>query len=81
MDVIGYIPIPFFDVVWAPLSGYVMTRLYKGNKGKIAGIINFIEEILPFFDVIPTFTLMWLYTYLLQKDEKMNQKDELTKIS
>lgn len=43
MDVIGYIPIPFFDVVWAPLSGYVMTRLYKGNKGKIAGIINFIE--------------------------------------
>jgi hypothetical protein len=31
--------------------------MYKGNKGKIAGIISFLEEIIPFLDVIPSFTI------------------------
>ena len=30
-------------------------------------ISTFIEEIIPGFDLIPTFTLMWLYTYVLKK--------------
>ena len=69
-DAIGYISfiIPgigeFSDIVWAPLSGWLMTKLYKGKPGKIAGVITFIEEALPGLDVIPTFTLMWLYTYV-----------------
>ncbi|TYA71518.1 hypothetical protein [Seonamhaeicola marinus] len=62
-DAIGFIP--FIDIVWAPLSGYLMTKMYKGKEGKIAGIITFIEEALPFLDVIPTFTLMWIYSYVL----------------
>lgn len=63
-DAAGYISliIPVFDLIWAPVAGYLMTKMYKGNKGKIAGAIVFIEEILPVMDVIPTFTLMWLYT-------------------
>ncbi len=56
----------FSDVVWAPLAGYLMTRMYKGTVGKIGGIIAFIEEALPFTDVIPTFTLTWIYTYLIK---------------
>lgn len=36
----------FGDVVWAPLSGWIMTRMYKGTTGKIAGAVTFIEEIL-----------------------------------
>ena len=40
--------------------------MYKGNKGKIAGAISFIEQILPGLDFIPTFTLMWLYTYVFK---------------
>ena len=70
LDAMGYLSflIPgigeFSDVVWAPLSGYLMTRLYKGKPGKIAGVVAFIEEALPGLDVIPTFTLMWLYTYV-----------------
>ena len=67
MDIVGFIPIPFFDLIWAPVSGYAMTRMYKGETGKVAGIITFIEEILPGTDFIPTFTLMWLYTYVFQK--------------
>jgi hypothetical protein len=41
--------------------------MYEGKKGKIAAVVTFIEEALPFLDVIPTFTLMWLYTYVLDK--------------
>ncbi|MDU8887284.1 hypothetical protein RXV94_14020 [Yeosuana sp. MJ-SS3] len=61
-DAIGFVP--FIDLVWAPTSAYIMTKMYKGNKGKIAGIITFIEEFLPGLDFIPTFTLMWLITYV-----------------
>ena len=58
----------FSDVVWAPLAGFLMTWMYKGKVGKIAGILTFLEEILPFTDVIPSFTLTWIYTYLIRKN-------------
>lgn len=55
----------FLDILWAPAAGWFMTRLYSGRKGKIAGFIAFLEEILPGLDIIPSFTLMWIYTYFL----------------
>ncbi|MEA1786363.1 hypothetical protein U1E44_09695 [Arenibacter sp. GZD96] len=55
----------FSDIIWAPISGWLMTRLYKGKIGKAAGLLNFIEELIPGLDIIPSFTLMWLYTYVL----------------
>ncbi len=67
LDAIGMIPIPFFDVIWAPTSGFLMTKMYKGKEGKVAGIISFLEEIIPFLDFIPTFTIMWFYTYVFNK--------------
>ncbi|SHI73139.1 hypothetical protein SAMN04487911_10529 [Arenibacter nanhaiticus] len=60
----------FSDIVWAPVSAWLMTRLYKGKIGKVAGVVNFIEEIVPGFDIIPSFTLMWLYTYVFSPSEK-----------
>ncbi|MDX6745842.1 hypothetical protein SHK09_03480 [Polaribacter sp. PL03] len=66
LDVIGLIPVPFLDVIWAPLSGYIMTKMYKGKEGKVAGIVSFLEEILP-LDIIPTFTIMWVYSYVINK--------------
>jgi len=57
----------FSDVIWAPLSGVILARMYKGRKGVFGGIFSFIEEAIPFTDVIPTFTLMWLYTYYFNK--------------
>tara|TARA_B100001063_G_scaffold80040_2_gene74451 strand:+ start:5477 stop:5614 length:138 start_codon:yes stop_codon:yes gene_type:complete len=41
--------------------------MYKGKKGKIAGVIVFIEEALPFVDVVPTFFIMWTYNYYLSE--------------
>ncbi|HEY0092540.1 MAG TPA: hypothetical protein VGB43_08650 [Flavobacterium sp.] len=59
----------FGDIVWAPISGYILTRMYKGASGKIGGIISVLEEALPFTDVLPTFTIMWFYTYYIKKQE------------
>jgi len=44
-----------------------MTWMYKGTIGKVGGVITFIEEILPFSDFLPTFTLTWIYKYLIKK--------------
>ena len=79
LDALGYASflIPgvgeFSDVIWAPVSAWIMTRMYKGRTGQIAGVIAFVEEIAPGLDVIPTFTLMWLYTYVFRskKAEKI----------
>ncbi len=55
---------PFLDILWAPIAAKKMGDMYKGNTGKIASWIVFIEEILPFTDFVPTFTLMWIYTFV-----------------
>ena len=72
-DAVGYLSFvfPLIDIVWAPLSAYLMTKLYKGKKGKIAAAITFVEEAMPFLDVIPTFTLMWLYTYVFSNEKEI----------
>ena len=77
LDGIGYLSFafPFIDILWAPLSAYLMTKLYKGNPGKIAGVIAFIEEALPGLDIIPTFTLMWIYSYFFIKKPKETFKE------
>ena len=71
-DLLGYVSFvfPFFDIVWAPLSGFIMSKLYEGNKGKIAAILVFIEEALPFLDVLPSFSIMWAYDYYFDKSSK-----------
>jgi hypothetical protein len=58
----------FADVVWAPLSGFIMAWMYKGTMGKVAGVVSFLEEILPATDIIPSFTIMWFYTYIFKKN-------------
>lgn len=70
LDLVGYfsyaIPLigEFFDVIWAPISGIILMSLFKGKSGKIGGTIEFVEELIPFTDFIPTFTLTWFYHHL-----------------
>jgi hypothetical protein len=74
MDLIGYasysIPVlgEFADIVWAPISGYIFYKTFGGAKGMFGGIFNFIEEILPGLDFIPSFTIMWF----LQSKKQVN---------
>ncbi|WP_299781180.1 hypothetical protein [uncultured Formosa sp.] len=79
LDAVGYTSfiIPgigeFSDIIWAPASAWIMTKLYKGQQGKIAAGISFLEEAMPGLDVIPTFTLMWFYTYVLSANKNENK--------
>ncbi|WP_348823082.1 hypothetical protein [Flavobacterium aestuarii] len=64
----------YIDIVWAPLAGFLMTRMYPGRVGRVAGILTFVEEIIPFTDIIPSFTITWMYTYWFQKGTAKNHK-------
>ena len=59
----------FSDVIWAPMAGFLMTWMYKGPVGKVGGIFTFLEEIIPFTDFIPSFTLTWIYNYWIKKEK------------
>lgn len=78
-DLIGmssyFIPIvgPFLDLLWAPFAASQMTKMYPDKRGKVAGVIVFLEELSPGLDVIPTFTLTWLYVFVW-KGEKTTQQ-------
>lgn len=59
----------FSDIIWAPISGLLLKSMYKGKVGKIGGLIAFFEEALPGLDIIPTFTIVWCYSFLVKKKE------------
>jgi len=69
MDLIGYISygIPFLgevlDLAWAPISALIFMKLFGFRKGFIGGMFNFVEELLPGLDFIPTFTITWCIYY------------------
>lgn len=78
LDGIGMISfsIPFLgefsDVIWAPIAAFIMSRMYKGRVGRVASILTFVEEIIPFTDVIPSFTITWIYTYFFSKQDRIS---------
>ncbi len=63
IDSIGTISVavPFFgeisDVIWAPIAATALRSIYGGSNVIFA--LEFLEEILPFTDVIPLATLCW----------------------
>ncbi|PZR24322.1 MAG: hypothetical protein DI535_22220 [Citrobacter freundii] len=66
MDALGFVTytIPvlgeFGDLFWAPVSAMIFMISFGGWKGVLGGVFNFVEEILPGTDFIPSFTLAWL---------------------
>ncbi|NOU39065.1 MAG: hypothetical protein HOO89_10150 [Ferruginibacter sp.] len=66
MDLVGFVSfsIPgigeFSDIIWAPLSAFIFLKIFGGKLGQIGAVLNFVEEILPFVDVIPSFSIAWL---------------------
>ncbi len=75
MDLIGmatyFIPAfaEFGDIIWAPISGFLFYIMFGGRFGMIGGVLNFLEEIIPFTDFIPSFTIAWFI--------KKNELDKL----
>lgn len=65
MDAVGYFTytVPVLgevgDILWAPVSAVIFTISFGGWKGMLGGMFNFMEEILPGTDFIPSFTIAW----------------------
>ena len=45
------------DVVWAPASAFAIR--YVSGASILWAVTGFVEEVLPFVDIIPTATLVW----------------------
>ena len=79
MDLVGYATyaIPglaeIADILWAPISSVIFIATFRGWKGALGGVGNFIEEILPGTDFIPSFTIMWFI-------QNMQKKNTLTAV-
>lgn len=52
-----------------------MTKLYKGKIGRIGATVAFVEEALPGLDVVPTFTIMWFYIYVIKNKKSAINED------
>jgi hypothetical protein len=57
------------DVLWGPVSGYIFYQRFGGLGGLLGGGFSFLEELLPYTDIIPTFTIAW---YIQNKGIKNN---------
>jgi hypothetical protein len=53
----------FTDIVRAPVPAIIFYKTFGGWKGAFGGVFNFIEEILPGTDFMPSFTIMWFWKY------------------
>ncbi|MER3464742.1 MAG: hypothetical protein C4329_10390 [Chitinophagaceae bacterium] len=73
MDLLGFafVAIPFFgpfvEMLFAPISAIIYWRMFGFRKGFFGGVFNFIEELIPGVDLIPTFTITWIIQYLKHK--------------
>lgn len=73
MDLLGYATyaVPFFgeflDILWAPVSAVIFFKMFGGAKGVFGGLFNFVEELMPGLDFIPTFTITWFVQYFKRK--------------
>ena len=79
MDLVGYatyaVPVlgELGDIIWAPISSLIFIATFGGWKGFLGGFGNFMEEILPGTDFIPSFIIMWFI-------QKMQKKNNVTTV-
>lgn len=58
------------DVVIAPIISVLIYAVHRTTFGAIAG---FLEEIIPFTDIIPSATIIWFYRYFLKRESTFNE--------
>ena len=57
----------YSDILWAPVAALILYKMYPGTIGKIGSLVTFVEELFPLLDIIPTFTLTWIYKFIIKK--------------
>ena len=79
LDIVGILTyfVPFlgegFDLAWAPIAGFAMYIMYGGFIGVFGGMFVFLEELMPFTDVIPGFLIMWVIKYVILAKKTQQQ--------
>ncbi len=58
------------DIAIAPIVSILIYAVHRTTFGAIAG---FLEEIIPFTDIIPSATIIWFYRYILKKENTFNE--------
>ncbi|GAB2649937.1 hypothetical protein GCM10027035_49940 [Emticicia sediminis] len=58
------------DVIIAPIISVLIYAVHRTTFGAIAG---FLEEIIPFTDIIPSATIIWFYRYFLKRESTFNE--------
>jgi hypothetical protein len=56
------------DLVLAPIISILIYAVHKTTIGAIAG---FLEEIIPFTDIIPSATIIWAYRYIFKSESTL----------
>lgn len=64
------------DAVWAPIAAYLFYLLFGGKLGKTGMFVSFLEEVLPFTDFLPTFTIGYLYGKYQLKEKEVVKRTE-----
>jgi len=47
----------FSDIIWAPIAAIISYKMFGEKRGKFTALTTFTEEVLPFTDIIPSFTI------------------------
>lgn len=66
----------WIDLIWAPISAFFFFWLFGGKTGALGAVINFIEESIPFADLLPMFTI----GYFVRKREIKKLKSDTPKL-
>jgi hypothetical protein len=47
--------------------------MYEKSSGAVGSIVTLIEEALPGTDIIPSFLIMWFYTYVIRQGKDLER--------
>lgn len=66
------------DLVWGPLQASIVACMFKGEVPPTAAYASALEEILPFTDIIPSATMLWMKVCLptFLQERALRKKDQ-----
>jgi len=69
-------------VIWAPISAFIFYRMFGSSLGAFGSVFNFMEELFPGLDFIPTFTLSWVVRRVTQsiRERKTAQQMQSSRV-
>ena len=54
------------DIAWAPIQTILIMAMYDPTTPNLK-YVSFVEEILPFTDIVPTATIGWMFQFIVPK--------------